>query len=258
MTKGFLVVAVGALLLGCAAKGPTRDPSGPDSDTKEASQTSAGRKGSHGMVALGTPGAAFLSHIPMFEQPHDVQLLMAGSFAPIGVASLPASFSEEPFTFLPDRFSLDELRLGKITEIAGTLFAGNFEQDGRPLPGRVRFKVARLLHQHVLDGAQVQNGLTYFVFGTPAETFAAHRIAGSPGFDEILRVRIEGAGAPSAQALATGVEVEATNATDAPAQRLGASTRAKTFKSAQGTFEMKSVTALSCLEGPGFSAPCGG
>jgi hypothetical protein len=258
MTKAFLVVAVGSLLLGCAAKGPTRDPSAPDTETKEASQTTPGRKGSHGMVVAGTPSAAFLSHIPMFEQPHDVQLLMAGSFAPIGAASIPASFSEEPFTFLPDKFSLDELRLGKITEIAGTLFAGNFEQDGRPLPGRVRFTVARLLHQHILDSAQVQNGLTYFVFGTPAQTFAAHRIAGSPGFDEILRVRIEGPGAPPAQALAAGVEVQATNVSDAPTQRLGASTQAKSFKSGQGTFEMKNVTALSCLEGPEFSAPCGG
>jgi hypothetical protein len=258
MTKAFLVVAVSSLLVACAAKGPTRDPSGHDTETKEANQTTPGRKGAHGMVVAGTPSAAFLSHIPMFEQPHDVQLLVAGSFAPIGAAALPQSFSEEPFTFLPDKFSLDDFRLGKLTEISGTLFLGNFEQEGRPLQGRVRFTVARLLHQHVLDGAQVQNGLTYFVFGSPTQTFAAHRIAGAPGFDEVLHVRIEGPGAPSAQALAAGLEVQAAGASDLPEQRLGASPQPKTFKTAQGTFEMKSVTALSCLEGPEFSAPCGG
>lgn len=257
MTKAVLVVALSSALFACAAKGPTRDPSGPDAETKEANQSTPGRIGSHGMVVAGTPSAAFLSHIPMFEQPHDVQLLVAGSFAALPGATLPPSFSEESFTFLPDKFSLDQLRLGRLNEITGTLFLGNFEQEGRPLPGRVRFTVARLLHQHVLDASQIQNGLTYFVFGSPAQTFAAHRIAGAPGFDEILRVQLSGPGAPSAQALAIGIEAQA-SVTDGPGQRLGGSPRPQTFRTAQGTFEMKSVTALSCLEGPEFSVPCGG
>jgi hypothetical protein len=80
----------------------------------------------------------------MFQMPHDVQLLVAGSF--VGLEPnrpLPASFSNELFTFLPDRMSLDALRTGSLHELQGTLFLGNFEAGGRPVPGRVRFAVSR-------------------------------------------------------------------------------------------------------------------
>jgi len=255
MTKAFLALAVSSLLVACAAKGPTRDPSEPE--TKEANQNTAGRMGSHGMVVAGTPGAAFLSHIPMFGPPHDVQVLVAGAFAPVGASGpLPTTFSDQPFTFLPDRFSLDALRLGQLTELTGTLFLGNFEQDGRPLPGRVRFTASRVLFQHVLDAAQAQPNLTYFLFGSRTETFAAHRVAGAPGFDEIVRVEVSGPDAPSAEALANGVEAQAA-LRDTPSQRIGASPQAKSFKAGSSTFEVKRVTSLSCLVGPEFSAPCG-
>ena len=188
-----------ALATACSHSGPgvQADVSG-----AESAQTSAGRVGSHGMVVAGTVDEAFLSHIPMFQAPHDVQLVVAGAFSSLEPSRpLPASFSDELFTFLPDRMSLDQLRSGALTELHGTLFAGNFESGGRPVPGRVRFRVTRVIHEHVLASGVAGAGggggeLTYFVFGSRAHTLAVHRLTVSPGFDEALRVTLTGQDAP--------------------------------------------------------------
>src|SRR5262249_14507522 len=111
------------LPVGCAAEIPTRSPDAPSMETE---QTASGRVGSHGMIVTGTPGEAWISHVPMFRAPHDVQLVVAGSFAPEeGAAVLPASLDSKLFTFLPDPASLDALRTGMLHELRGTLFFGN-------------------------------------------------------------------------------------------------------------------------------------
>jgi hypothetical protein len=212
------------------------------------------------MVLAGTPGEAFLSHIPMFQLPHDVQLLIAGSFTALDgtpIASLPSSFSNELFTFLPDRLSLDALRTGALTEMRGTIFLGNFENGGRPLPTRVRFAVSRVLHQHILDrnAAAPNDGLPYFLVGSRERAFAVHRIAGAPGFDEMVRVELSG-DAPSDADLRVGVEAEIAGGADLPSVRLGLRTGAVTAKAGDRTFAVKPLTALSCLEGPDFASPC--
>lgn len=57
---------------------PSRPGPAPEQpSTVEAAQSSPGRIGSHGMVLAGDPSSAFLSHIPMFAAPHDVQLVVA-------------------------------------------------------------------------------------------------------------------------------------------------------------------------------------
>ena len=261
MHHALLSLAAGSFLFACAAKGPMREPAqAGEGETAETNQSAPGRIGSHGMVLAGAPGAAFLSHIPMFGNPHDVQMIVSGtleSMAPVGaVAPIPTTFSDQGYTFVPDRMSLDELRLGTLKTLNGNIFVGNFEQGGRPIPGRIAFHVTRVIHQHILEPQAVQNNLTYFVFGSQRNTLVAHRIAGSPGFDEILRVSLTGANLPTDEALATGVEATASETGDAPAQRLGLDADGKTMKIGDVTVTVKSATLLSCLVGPDFAEPC--
>jgi hypothetical protein len=228
---------------------------------QESAATTFGRVGSHGMVVTGSPSEAFLSHIPMFAAPHDVQVVIRGAFAPLNDSSpsLPESFSERLFTFVPDRMSLDALRLGSLNELRGTIFLGNFEAGGTPLPARVRFAVSRVVHQHVLDAGtappQPPRELTYLLFGSQKRTFAVHRITASPGFDEVLRVDLGGDAPPDAD-LANGLEAKVRGAPDAPSARLGAGSAVKTVRAGSRTFTVKSAAELSCLEGPEFSSPC--
>src|SRR5678816_2230731 len=108
------------LLDGCAGEASRSASSIPSSGNGEPvaateSASSLGRVGSHGMVVFGTPSQAYLSHIPMFSAPHDVQLVAVGAFTSLNGSPLPESFSESLFTFLPDRISLDALRLGSLS-----------------------------------------------------------------------------------------------------------------------------------------------
>lgn len=248
-----------ACLSGCAgdvsrtSRGTSPSPAESVSTTESAQ--SAGRVGSHGMVLTGTPAEAFLSHIPMFGAPHDVQAVVSGSFSTLSGSPLPASFSDALHTFVPDRMSLDALRLGSLTELRGQIFLGNFEQGGRPLPSRVRFAVSRVVHQHVLDAGATPSELTYLVFGSRDRTFAVHRIAGSPSFDEVLRVDLRG-DVPTDADLASGVEVKVAGAPDDAASRLGLTSGAKAVQAGTRRLTLKPTVALSCLVGPDFSDPC--
>src|SRR5207249_2365436 len=135
------------------------------------------------------PGAAFLSHVPMFHAPHDVQLLLA---VRLDGASLPSSFSDRLFTFLPEVLSLDDLRLGALRKIRGTVFLGSFENGGTPVAKNVVATVTSIVHQHLLDPHATASAPGWFVFGDAKTTFAAHRITTSPGFDQIVRVATTG------------------------------------------------------------------
>lgn len=228
------------LTAACAAGAPSGSP--------QPAQSVPGRVGSHGMVLAGAPGAAFLSHIPMFGPPHDVQVLAAGT---LEGAALPNTFGDRTYTFVPDRMSLDAFRSGSLRAVPGKVYLGNFEQGGRPV-GAATFKVARVLHEHLLQPQAAPAAPRYFVFGSRASTYVAHRITRSPGFDEIVAVTLSGAQIPTDEALANGVEVEV-EGPDTVEARL-ATTGEKRARS--GAFTIAAKTELSCLVGPEFAQPC--
>jgi hypothetical protein len=218
-----------------------------------------GRVGSHGMVAFGTPAEAFVSHIPMFGPPHDVQAVVAGSFRTLDGSPLPATLDDRLFTFVPDRMSLDAFRDGSLTELQGQIFRGNFEAGGEPLPARVRFVASRVVHQHVLNAPARRAGdpseLGYLFVGRRDRAFAVHQITWSPSFDEVVKVDL-GGDAPSDAELAAGVEATVAGAADDPGRRLGLAEVAQTMRAGHRTFTATPHPALSCLVGPEFSAPC--
>src|SRR5262249_30088456 len=111
MVLAVLLGSMGAAV-GCAGGAPLG--AGPRTST---STSTSGRVGSHGMVAFGTPGEAYVSHIPMFGPPHDVQAVVAGSFAAAPGGTLPATLSDRLYTFVPDKMSLDAFRSGSLGEL---------------------------------------------------------------------------------------------------------------------------------------------
>jgi hypothetical protein len=221
----------------------------------ESNQTTNGRFASHGMVITGDPGTAFISHVPSFGPPHDVQLVAAGALSALSGASLPPSFSDQLFTFLPDPLSLDALRGGTLRILEGKLFLGSNEHDGRPVPGRFHFEVSHVVHQHILEFNAMQPALTYLLFGSRAHTFAVHKIAGSPSFDEVMHVDLGGDGPTDAE-LSAGLEAQVADATDQEASRSSVVDGPRSMHAGARTFTMKRLAALSCLEGPQFFDLC--
>ncbi len=246
-----LALALPACLEGSPS--PAASPAVPTDGTATSDQTSSGRVGSHGMVLVGSAEQAFLSHIPMFHVPHDVQLVVSAKLQAAPGGALPATFSDRLFTFVPERLSLDALRLGNLRSFRGAVFEGNFEQGGRQVAGDVRVEITSVVHQAILDARAPAKDMTYLLFGSRAQTFAVHELRAAPSFDEVLVVSLDGA-LPDDAALGHGVFAESEGASDELAGRLGL--RTATLKWTSGSVQAKAVKPLSCLVGPDFVDAC--
>jgi hypothetical protein len=150
------------------------------------------RMGTHGMVLFGGGEETFLSHIPMFHRPHDLQLVMAVQLAHPSWSSAP-SFSEEGHTFVPEKLDLTELAEGRLTAFTGTVFRGNFEADGQPLFKDVTVTVKRLLVREWLpQEAKAPQGAAYWLVGSKRRAFLVHVITAPPDFDQIVLAQLPG------------------------------------------------------------------
>ena len=77
----------------------------------------------------------------------------------------------------------------------GTVFRGHLERDGKPVRGLsdVDVRVKRVVYARELrPDAPRSTELTYILFGTSSDLYAAHQISQAPDFDQILAVKLEG------------------------------------------------------------------
>lgn len=197
------------------------------------------RFGSHGMVLFGKENI-FLSHIPMANAPHDVQLLLEVTVTATSVA-LPA-FDQKLFTFVPSPLSLDARRLGRVHDLNGSVYLGNFEDGGRRIASDVRMHVTRVAFQEVLDDhAPLLEHPTYLVLGTKTDAYVVHQIGAnvSASIDHIARL------------LAVSPEIEAELDGPTPPRLVlsGVDDQSPALPRAAGA-------TLSCLQSPDYAFPC--
>ncbi|HYO53014.1 hypothetical protein [Archangium sp.] len=151
----------------------------------------AHRMGTHGMVLFGSGKRLFLSHIPMFHRPHDVQLLASVSLAH---PELPAGrdFSDGTYTLEPERFDLDALAQGKLKQFRATVHRGNFEGGGTPLHRDVTVRVEKVEQVRLLDRqAPELPELRYWVVGSGKEAWLVHALSRAPDFDQVVKVSLD-------------------------------------------------------------------
>lgn len=187
-------------------------------ERREVEAAADGRDGVHGMVIFGER-QVYVSHLPMFHAPHDVQLVARVRIEGRVLTGL--------HTIAPERFRLDEVLRGERRGFSAELYRGNFEAGGEPL-GTVAVTIEELVVARPLDGGGEDE---WYVIGGGDEWWAVHRIGAAPSFDAIARVGFERA--PTAGryrgTLAVGGEVGAT---------------------------ITSVAQVSCLIGPTFTDSC--
>lgn len=211
-----------------------------------------GHMGVHGMLMF---GKNYLSHIPMFHVPHDYQILMDVRFEH---PQLPpeANFGGKLHTFVPDRFSLGDLLNGKLEQIQGTVYEGNFEKEGKPLLEGVKAHIEEILHSHHLDaGSQGPEKLEYLLYGERQDAYLVHPIEGNAGFDQLLSVDCSRLNI-SDEELARGVKISVPDRPNTVEGRLvpdhGSAIRA--VEQGDGDLvELKVKQELSILVGPYFT-----
>ncbi|MFF5846406.1 hypothetical protein ACIP25_07210 [Streptomyces massasporeus] len=190
-------------------------------------------KAVHGMLVLGEE-IPYLSHLPMFMSPHDVQALLEVTFdnethdAHQVYAEDRRTTGTDVYTLSPERFRLSDLAgVGGqpgLTSFTGTLFRGHFERGGTEIVDPVTVTVRRLVHFRRFDHhAERPAALTYVAFGKGRELFLAHLINLPPDFDQAISVRqfrtVSG-GPLTDELLATGPQLKIVGREDRAGDRL--------------------------------------
>lgn len=147
-------------------------------------QASADQLAVHGMVLFGK-NATYASHLPMFHNPHNYQVILKVQFHHPKYEQLKAQ-GESLFTLAPQPLDLTKIINGQITQFKAHLFQGHFEQGGTDL-GLVMVGIEKVVFSSPLNPTTPE-GAQYLVFGQAGEYFAAHVINGKPSFDTILSV----------------------------------------------------------------------
>jgi len=148
--------------------------------------------GRHGMLIVGLD-AIFVSHLPMFQAPHDVQLLAEVELEEAEEYRRDRRASGEPvYTINPEPFSWMELvpegaAPPKRTSFTAEVFRGHFEREGTRIIEHATVQVRTVDYASKLSaGDPPAKVLTYRGVGRGDDLFLAHEIRGAPNFDQVL------------------------------------------------------------------------
>jgi hypothetical protein len=149
--------------------------------------------GVHGMLLFGED-PTYLSHLPMFDTPHNFQVLLEVA---VDDAARKAYRPDEMHTFVPEPFPIAELDPSgggpAKTTIDGAIFGGHFERGGTRVIDRTEAQVRQVVYFAELNvdaKHDVEQQLTYLCFGRPGRLFLAHRVTARPDFDHVLSARL--------------------------------------------------------------------
>jgi hypothetical protein len=120
----------------------------------------------------------YLSHLPMFQSPHNFQMLLEVGFDDAALQALRADREGggDLYTFEPEKFPISELDPGgdgpTRTSMAGTVFHGHFERGGTPI-ARATAQIRNVVYFAELDVQATQDepgGSTWRTRSPPAPT----------------------------------------------------------------------------------------
>ena len=157
--------------------------------------------GTHGMLLFGRE-TFYLSHLPMFDSPHNFQVLLEVRFddavRDVLVSEAEAG-GDNMYTFVPVPFPIAELAPSAggappaRTSIEGPVVRGHFEHGGEPIAEEAVASVERVVAFAELDvdaEPAPDRELTYLCFGRGDELYLVHEITARPSFDHVLSARL--------------------------------------------------------------------
>jgi hypothetical protein len=220
--KSLLFAAACAVALAGWAHAPDGRTGGPGCTSPDSTH------GGHGMLLFGGEGeGVYLSHLPLYSCPHDWQMILRARLVGEGEADDPMAAyladrresGEEMYTIDPELFEhsiLEAVAEGGPVRFRADVVRGHFERGGTTILEGVTVEVTRVVVRRMLDAGEAdpEEG-RYLLFGSGGETFLAHRIAGAPDFDQVVRVELPEE-VVSAEDLAAGIPVTIAGPGDRP------------------------------------------
>lgn len=180
--------------------------------------------GGHNMTFFGTGEKLYLSHIPLYANPHGKQVLVEVTVDSGVPADGLAQFNTNNFTVAPAAaMSLVDFASGRVPSITGTIFFGNLESGGRPIYRNVKFGVKKVVFQKTLSSTTAVNpDLQYIAVGTPSNAYLVHVIDKAPSFDQVVAVKLPANSSLTAEALDAGTIVTVNGGVNGIRTRLAA------------------------------------
>jgi len=136
------------------------------------------------MALFSVNGQLIASHMPLHGGRHSHQVILTLKTDNQGRISDLVE-NAKLSSLLPEKFSLNKLRNGKLDSFTAKLFEGHFERDGKAYPTPFSFKVTDKL----LDQPLKREGNGYYqLVQLNTLSLLVHEIASAPSFDQILVV----------------------------------------------------------------------
>lgn len=158
-----------------------------------------GTMGVHGMLLFGDDGL-YLSHLPMFQSPHNFQVILEVEFDDTSSEALRAdreTSSQNLYTFVPVEFPISELDPRgdgpKRSLMDGDIYQGHFERGGHQIAANAVAEVRNIVYFNELDvdaRRDANRELTYLCFGSVEHLHLAHEVTANPDFDQVLAARM--------------------------------------------------------------------
>lgn len=145
----------------------------------------------HGMLMFGQ-SKIYLSHLPMFHNPHDYQAILEVEISAEGKAAYERSLKasdEKVYTLVPESFVLPTM-IKNPTAFKAQIYKGHFEREGDLIADKVAVEIKKIVYVKKFNPKEVkpQTG-NYILFGNEKEQFLAHSITVKPDFDQIIKIK---------------------------------------------------------------------
>ena len=158
------------------------------------------RVGSHGMVLFTNGKRLFASHLPLYQAPHDYQLVyeVESTHRQQLLEHLTqtnktthAHYVENMITLLPATFDLNTLINGQSFEIETQFYLGHFERGGKKWLKDKNFTFVRQIYKRpltTLRTAEKPNQIEWHILDTGPDNkqLLIHPIQAAPSFDAIV------------------------------------------------------------------------
>lgn len=152
----------------------------------------APRAAVHGMLLFGEK-AIFASHLPLFQPPHDYQVILEVRLpddARKAYVEDRRRTGERVYTLAPEPFVLPyQVQAGQ--PFKADLYRGHFERGGTVLLAGVTVQIRGVVHYRQLEASRTDQARNEaLLFGRGDEAFAAHLITAPPDFDQVASVAL--------------------------------------------------------------------
>ncbi|MAD74724.1 MAG: hypothetical protein CML20_08035 [Rheinheimera sp.] len=144
--------------------------------------------GDHGMVLFAADDILLASHLPLYQPPHNYQLIYQITLPPTEHKVVLATLQKrQQMTLLPQQFDLTQLIKGQSITVNAALYHGHFERGGSVWFDKVPVNFARQLYIRPIQQPGTASEARYDVLKINSSYFLIHQIAANPSYDQILR-----------------------------------------------------------------------